>query len=172
MKRKTQVSIALAAALSLGQLTLSAGASAQMRVASDKTVGGFAFPESVGCDAKGKALYVSEFGSKLAPAEKDGMGRISKLSLDGKVLEKQFLPAAGGGKLNKPKGIWIRGDRLWVTDIDVGKSTSRRRRAAKWRCPASVRQRSGGWATRLRQRQRAPTGKVSPISSTPRPNRE
>jgi hypothetical protein len=47
------------------------------------------------------------------------MGRISKLSLGGKVLEKQFLPVAGGEKLNKPKGIWIRGDRLWVTDIDV-----------------------------------------------------
>lgn len=119
MNRKTQLSIALSAALSLGQLALSTVASAQMRVASDQTVGGFAFPESVGCDAKGKALYVSEFGSKLAPAEKDGMGRISKLGLDGKVLEKQFLPAAGGEKLNKPKGIWIRGDRLWVTDIDV-----------------------------------------------------
>ena len=119
MNRKIKISIALSVALSLGQLAVSTTASAQMRVASDQMVGGFAFPESVGCDAKGKALYLSEFGSKLAPAEKDGMGRISKLSLEGKVLEKQFLPAAGGEKLNKPKGIWIRGDRLWVTDIDV-----------------------------------------------------
>lgn len=40
------------------------------------------------------------------------MGYISKLSLDGTVIEKQFLPAPGGEKLDKPKGIWIRGGRL------------------------------------------------------------
>ena len=40
------------------------------------------------------------------------------MSLSGKILEEQFLPAAGE-ILNKPKGIWIRGNRLWVTDIDV-----------------------------------------------------
>jgi hypothetical protein len=38
--------------------------------------------------------------------------------LDGKVMEEQFLPAKGG-ILNKPKGIWVKGNRLWVTDIDV-----------------------------------------------------
>jgi sugar lactone lactonase YvrE len=61
---------------------------------------------------------VSEFGSELKPAEKDGKGRISKVSLTGEVLDKQFLPAAGD-VLNKPKGIWVEGNRLWVTDIDV-----------------------------------------------------
>jgi hypothetical protein len=100
-------------------IALPLAAFAQMKVASDKTIGGFAFPESVACDAKGKALYVSEFGSKLAPAEKDGAGYISKLALDGKVIDRKFLPAAGGEKLNKPKGIWVQGNRLWVTDIDV-----------------------------------------------------
>ena len=64
-------------------------------------------------------LYVSEFGSKLDPVLKDGMGRISKVALDGKILEQKFLPAARGEPLNKPKRIWVRGDRLWVTDIDV-----------------------------------------------------
>jgi DNA-binding beta-propeller fold protein YncE len=106
--------------LFIGLLAICASASAQgLRATSEQTVGGFAFPESVAYDPARKALYVSEFGSKLAPAEKDGMGRISKVDLAGKVLEKQFLPAAGGEKLNKPKGIWVRGDRLWVTDIDV-----------------------------------------------------
>jgi hypothetical protein len=89
-----------------------------LRVMSDQTVTGFAFPESVACDAKNKALYMSRFGSKLAPAEKDGKGYISKLSLDGKVVDERFLPAHGE-TLHKPKGIWVRGDRLWVTDIDV-----------------------------------------------------
>ena len=97
-----------------------AGTSAQgLRATSEQTVGGFAFPESVAYDPVRKVLYVGEFGSKLAPAEKDGAGRIARVDLAGKVLEKQFLPAAGGEKLNKPKGIWVRGDRLWVTDIDV-----------------------------------------------------
>ena len=90
----------------------------KLRVVSDQAVTGFAFPESVGCDPHGKALYVSQFGgSELKPAEKDGNGRISKLSLDGKLLESRFLPDPGD-VLNKPKGIWIRGNRLWVTDID------------------------------------------------------
>jgi len=101
-------------------LACSATASAQYRAISETTVGGFVNPESVGCDARGKALYVGNFGApKLNPAAKDGVGYISKVGLDGKVLEKQFLPAAGGEKLHKPKGIWIQGNRLWVTDIDV-----------------------------------------------------
>jgi hypothetical protein len=90
-----------------------------LRVTGERTVGGFAFPESVGCDPKGQVLFVSEFGSKLDPVLKDGMGRISKVGLDGRVVDPKFLPVAGGEPLNKPKGIWIQGDRLWVTDIDV-----------------------------------------------------
>jgi len=101
-------------------LAFSATAQAQYRAVSEQTVGGFVNPESVGCDARNKVLYVGNFGApKLNPAAKDGVGYISKVGLDGKVLEKQFLPAPGGEKLHKPKGIWIRGDRLWVTDIDV-----------------------------------------------------
>jgi hypothetical protein len=98
-----------------------AGASAQgLRATSEQTVGGFVHPESVAYDPARKLLYVSEFGTpQLNPLLKDGMGSIVKVDLAGKVLEKQFLPAAGGEKLNKPKGIWVRGDRLWVTDIDV-----------------------------------------------------
>jgi len=90
------------------------------RVVSERTIHGFVNPESVGCDPAGQALYVGNFGApKLDPGSKDGVGYISKLSLDGKLLEHKFLPAAGGEKLNKPKGIWIRGGKLWVTDIDV-----------------------------------------------------
>jgi hypothetical protein len=89
-----------------------------LRAVSDRTVGGFAFPESVAYDPRAKVLYMGQFGSELKPAEKDGKGRISKLSLDGKVLEDRFLPAHGE-TLHKPKGIWVRGERLWVTDIDA-----------------------------------------------------
>jgi hypothetical protein len=99
-------------------VVLPLAAAAQMKVASDTTIEGFKFPESVGCDAKHKLLYVGNFGSKLAPTEKDAAGYISKLALDGKVLEERFLPAAGV-TMDKPKGIWVRGNRLWTTDIDA-----------------------------------------------------
>jgi len=89
-----------------------------LRVVSDQAVTGFKFPESVAYDPKAKVLYVGQFGSELKPAEKDGQGKISKVALDGKVLEDKFLPASGE-TLHKPKGIWVKGDRLWVTDIDV-----------------------------------------------------
>lgn len=93
---------------------------AQWRVSSDQTVGGFKFPESAAYDPKGKVLYVGNFGGeKLAPAEKDGLGYISKVGLNGKVIEERWVPAKGGEAMNKPKGIWIRGERLWVTDIDA-----------------------------------------------------
>ena len=86
-----------------------------LRVVSDTTATGFVFPESVGCDPAGKVLYVSQFGGKeLKPAEKDGLGYISKVGLDGRVIEQRAFAET----LNKPKGIWIAGGRLWVTDID------------------------------------------------------
>jgi hypothetical protein len=101
-------------------LAFSTAATAQYRVSSQQTVGGFVHVESVSYDPAAKALYLSEFGTeKLDPLLKDGMGRIIKTDLHGKVLDKQFLPAAGGEKLNKPKGSWVQGNRFWVTDIDV-----------------------------------------------------
>jgi DNA-binding beta-propeller fold protein YncE len=93
-------------------------AAKDLKAVSEKTATGFGHPESVAYDPAGKALYVSDFGpGELKPADKDGKGKISKVSLDGKILEPAFLPAAGQ-VLNKPKGIWISGGRLWVTDID------------------------------------------------------
>jgi len=87
-------------------------------VTSDRKVSGFVHPESVAFDPDEKVLYVSEFGSVLRPTLKDGKGRISKVSLEGRVIEKHCLPI-GHDILHKPKGIWIEGDRLWVTDIDA-----------------------------------------------------
>ena len=98
-------------------LSIPFAAFAQLKVASETTFDGMTYAESIGCDPKHKALYASEFGSKLAPLEKDGAGYISKWSLDGKLLDKHFLPAPGV-MMNKPKGIWVHGNRLWTTDID------------------------------------------------------
>ncbi|MGH9576100.1 MAG: hypothetical protein ACRD3R_01600, partial [Terriglobales bacterium] len=122
MNKGMQIGLVLSASVGVAQLGIAPDVFGQeakgLRVVSDRTVSGFAFPESVAYDPKAKVLYVGSFGSELKPAEKDGKGKISKVSLDGKVLEDRFLPAPGE-TLHKPKGIWVRGERLWVTDIDA-----------------------------------------------------
>lgn len=118
MNNKLLVGSMICALLMALQIATSSAVSAEdMRVVSEKTATGFAFPESVAYDPQAKVLYVSEFGSELKPTQKDGKGRISRVSLDGEILESQFLPPQGT-VLNKPKGIWVSGNRLWVTDID------------------------------------------------------
>jgi len=112
---KISAAAALVASLTLAAAPLSAK---ELKVISETTTTGFGHVESVAYDPKGKVLYTGDFGPDLKPADKDGKGQISKVSLDGKILEPRFLPAAGQ-ILNKPKGIWIAGNRLWVTDIDV-----------------------------------------------------
>jgi hypothetical protein len=88
-----------------------------LKVISEKTVAGFGHVESVAYDPAGQAFYTSDFGPDLKPADKDGKGKITKVSLDGKILEDGFLPTKGQ-TLNKPEGIWISSNRMWVTDID------------------------------------------------------
>jgi hypothetical protein len=90
---------------------------ADFSVKSDLTMTDVKYPESVAYDERRQVLYVSEFGSKLQPTLADGQGYISKVSTAGIVLEKRFLPGPGI-TLNKPKGLWVDDDRLWVTDID------------------------------------------------------
>lgn len=122
MNKGIPFGLVLSACFAVAQFGISPFASGMdakgLHAVSERTVGGFAFPESVAYDPGAKVLYVSQFGSALKPAEKDGKGKISKLGLDGKVLEDRFLPAHGE-TLHKPKGIWVTGNRLWVTDIDA-----------------------------------------------------
>jgi hypothetical protein len=119
MSRRVTRSAALLASLAIAQFAICADVFAEgLKVISDQAHKGFAFPESVACDAQAKVLYVSQFGSELKPTQKDGKGFISKVSLSGEMLEQRFLPASGE-VLNKPKGVWVEGSKLWVTDIDV-----------------------------------------------------
>ncbi|HEY1472753.1 MAG TPA: hypothetical protein VGF53_01565 [Pseudolabrys sp.] len=100
-----------------GLLAIAPASAKELKVLSETTTTGFGHVESVAYDPRGKVFYTSDFGPDLKPADKDGKGKITKVSLDGKILEDGFLPAKGQ-VLNKPKGIWIKGNRLWVTDID------------------------------------------------------
>ncbi|MBI1884088.1 MAG: hypothetical protein HYS08_07780, partial [Chlamydiae bacterium] len=73
--------------------------------AEKKVIEGFDSPESIASD--GKYVYVSNMGKELKATAKDGDGTISRLSLAGEVLDKQFLPEKG--MLHSPKGIAIVG---------------------------------------------------------------
>ena len=76
---------------------------------------GFDSPESVTSD--GKSFYVSNMGKELKPTAKDGDGFISKVSKDGKLLERKFLPK--DGFLDSPKGILALNGVLYVADVDT-----------------------------------------------------
>ena len=118
MIRVSSSNLAFSMGLVVFQMMIAPGVSAkELKVLSEQTATGFGHLESVAYDPRGKVLYTSDFGPDLKPADKDGKGKITKVSLDGKILEDGFLPAKGQ-TLNKPKGIWIKGNRLWVTDMN------------------------------------------------------
>ncbi len=72
----------------------------------------FKTPESCFFDEEHKVIYVSNVNN--APRTKDNNGFISKLDLDGKVLEKEWVT-----ELSAPKGMGFYHEILFVTDIDA-----------------------------------------------------
>jgi sugar lactone lactonase YvrE len=71
----------------------------------------FELPESVIFDSKNEVLYVSSIANH--PFKKDGSGYISKVGLDGEILELKWLES-----LNAPKGLTIVNDKLYIADVD------------------------------------------------------
>ena len=69
-------------------------------------------PESVVYDPDNNVLYVSNVNG--SPNDKDGNGFISRVSTDGKMLEREWVTG-----LNAPKGLAITGGRLYTADIDT-----------------------------------------------------
>lgn len=78
---------------------------------SDWVVTGLDSPESIIPSADETFLYVSNVNGE--GAAKDGNGYISKISLDGKIIDKVW--ASG---LDAPKGLALSGNTLYVTDIN------------------------------------------------------
>jgi len=115
--KTTLRALALATVAAWPLVAMQTASAKELKVLSDKTVTGFGHVESVGYDPKEKVFYTSDFGPALKPADKDGQGKITKVSLDGKILADGFLKP-DGNVMNKPKGISIKGKHLWVTDID------------------------------------------------------
>jgi sugar lactone lactonase YvrE len=73
---------------------------------------GLANPESSHFDAESQAIYVSNLAGEAN--KKDGIGWISKVGLDGKMLVEKWVEG-----LNAPKGIRIHKGKMWVSDIDT-----------------------------------------------------
>lgn len=71
---------------------------------------GFAAPEGVA--STGDILYISNVAGE--GNTKDGEGWISRLSLDGDVLDEKWVEG-----LNAPKGMAIRDGKLFVSDFDA-----------------------------------------------------
>ncbi len=74
-------------------------------------VGGLANPESAALSADGAFLYVTSVNGE--GEAKDANGFVSRISTDGRMLQRDFAIGLDG-----PKGIALRGDALYVADID------------------------------------------------------
>lgn len=80
---------------------------------------GMKTPESFIVDPATGTYYVSNINGK--PKEKDNNGFISKIDPSGKLIDRQFIAAGKNAveELHAPKGLAVRGDNLYVTDIDA-----------------------------------------------------
>jgi hypothetical protein len=75
-------------------------------------------PESVRYDADLDAYFVSNINGN--PSQKDGNGYIARVRADSTgTMTKLVEGGMGGATLNAPKGMAIRGDTLYVADIDM-----------------------------------------------------
>lgn len=68
-------------------------------------------PESVYYDPESELIFVSNVSGE--GDKKDGVGHISKLNTEGKVLNPKWIKG-----LNAPKGMRVHAGKLWVSDID------------------------------------------------------
>ncbi len=100
-------------------------AAAPPMAASELTVSdSFRTPESVLYDAAGDRYLVSNINGN--PAQKDNNGFISAVSPSGHVDSLAWIQGGRGGvTLNAPKGMGVRGDTLFVADIDELRRFSR-----------------------------------------------
>jgi sugar lactone lactonase YvrE len=89
-----------------------AGVTARVELVQAWELAGFKEPESVVFEAGEGVLYVSNVAG--SPMEKDGVGHISKVSLDGQLIEEAWVDG-----LDAPKGLAVSGGKLYVADIDT-----------------------------------------------------
>lgn len=106
---KTTAALTMATTLALSTFSVSATANTKT-LTPLWSLNNFDQPESVVSDASGKHLYVSNINGQ--PTQLNGKGYISKLSINGKVLQQHWLKG-----MDAPKGMAIKGDLLYVADM-------------------------------------------------------
>ncbi len=73
-------------------------------------------PRAIIYDAAADVYLVSNVNGGLLDEDENGF--VSRISPDGEVLSLQWIPSAGStSRIDAPKGMAIRGDTLFVTDI-------------------------------------------------------
>lgn len=91
--------------------------------------GGMNVPESVKYDAELDVFYVSNINGN--PSQKDGNGFIAIVRADSTGVSRMLVEGGKNGvTLNAPKGMALRGDTLFVADIDMLRMFNRRTGAA------------------------------------------
>jgi hypothetical protein len=86
-------------------------------------------PESARYDRDLDVWFVSNVNG--LPSAKDNNGYISRLRPDGTPYQLKFIEGGKKGvTLNAPKGLAIKGDTLWVADIDYARAFNKRTGAA------------------------------------------
>lgn len=98
--------------LCAGLLALAATGAGAQTLTPVWELAGLEKPESTVYDAARGVLYVSNIAGETTA--RDGNGYISRVDLDGKLLD-----AAWVGGLDAPKGLALAGDRLYAADIDT-----------------------------------------------------
>ena len=82
------------------------------------TIDSLQTPESVKWDSAQDVYLVTNINGN--PSMKDGNGFISRVKPDGSIEALKWVAGGqNGATLNAPKGTALRGDTLWVTDIDA-----------------------------------------------------
>jgi len=88
-------------------------------------VTGFKVPESVRYDAELDVFYVSNINGN--PSQKDNNGYIARVRADSTSVVAMLVEGGKNGvTLHAPKGMALRGDTLFVTDIDAVRMFNRR----------------------------------------------
>lgn len=81
-------------------------------------VQGLAGPEAVRYDPEADVWLVANFGTGSAEDGRDGDGFISRVTADGEIEALRFMVGTDAAPLHMPRGMILKGDTLWVADVD------------------------------------------------------
>ena len=133
MRRTVRIGVVLCSALLVAcakdqpAADSTAGSTTAASATADKLgeTGGFNVPESVRYDAELDVYYVANINGN--PSQRDNNGFISRVRADSTSVVTMLVEGGKrGARLNAPKGLALRGDTLYVADIDLLRMFHRR----------------------------------------------